>query len=138
MALKKVYDALGQAYYVEVEELTPDAQGRVGNRQVVTVGSSNSSSPDTIGVGNKTIATVGTPDPLVASSTPCTKVWLMARPGNAGNVFWGNSSVDSDNGDILFPGQKVEIEIDDLNKVYFDVEAGNTSDGVRFTYTAVS
>jgi len=38
MALRKVYDAHGQTYYVEVTELAPDGQGRVGNRQVVEVG----------------------------------------------------------------------------------------------------
>jgi hypothetical protein len=87
-----------------------------------------------ITAGAKTVASAGTAETLVAGSTPCKKVIMTAEDNNTGKIFYGGATVSSSLGDFLQPGQKVEIEIDDVQKIYID--AGTSTDGVRFTYTS--
>lgn len=127
MAKQKVSNLA--SYFAEVE-----TQGDGSQRQVVKIGESVApAAPSSLGQGNKDVATAGTAVPLVASSTACSKIFMTAKDDNTGKIFWGGSGVDSTDGDYLFPAQKIEIEIDDVNKVYIDCEGGNT-DGVKFTY----
>lgn len=131
MSIQKVYDAHGQTYYVEVEQQTPDAQNRIPLRQVFKIGEQAAKATGIV-AGAKTVASSGTAEPLVASSTACKKIVMTAEDDNTGKIFYGGSSVSASLGDYLFPAQKVEIEIDDVNKVYIDAE--NDTDGVKFTY----
>lgn len=88
--------------------------------------------------GSKVVATAGSPETLVGSSTPCKRVDVTAYIGNAGNVAIGGSSVDASptlgtgNGVILEAGDSYTMYIEDVQKVYLDVL--NNGDGVRFNY----
>jgi len=85
--------------------------------------------------GTKTVASTSTPEPLVATSTPCRFVWIGARVDSGGNpvntkpCFVGDSA--SQNIPILpsnFEG--VVIRIDDASKVY--VKVGVNGQGVAY------
>lgn len=133
MALQKVYDAHGQTYYVEVEPQTPDSNGRVALRQVFKIGESVAPDPPSgIVAGAKTVTTAGTAEQLVASETACKKIIMTAEDDNTGKIYYGGSSVSSSLGDYLFAAQKIEIEIDDVSKVYIDSD--QDGDGVKFSY----
>ena len=80
--------------------------------------------------GTRTVASITTPQPLVAASTPCQFVWIGARVDSNGNpqntkpCFIGDSS--NQNIPIMpsnFEG--VVIRIDDASKVFVKVGAGN-------------
>lgn len=89
-----------------------------------------------IGDGRKEVAVAGTPEPLVASSTPCTKVNIMAEKNNTGIIVVGGSSVDAAEatrtGIPLDAGQSHTMEIDDLVKIYLDATV--STEGVTFNY----
>ncbi len=51
----------------------------------------------------------------IAPATPCQKIVVQANPNNANNMRVGNSSVQ---GLILTAGSSVEIEVDDIEKIY--------------------
>lgn len=85
--------------------------------------------------------TPGTPVPLVGSSTPCKHVTIQALGpnylgvgGNTGWVWIGGSGVNaaSNIGIYLPPGASYEIDINDVHKVFFDVNV--TGDKVTFNY----
>jgi hypothetical protein len=80
--------------------------------------------------GQKTITTPGTQEPLVASPTPCNRVWIRALHDNTENVYVGDSAVSSSTGYVLAADEAVELFIDDLGKVYIDVDV--TTEGVKF------
>lgn len=84
--------------------------------------------------GTKTVAASGTAETLVASTTPCKKVDIMALDTNTGKVWIGGSSIDkaAKNGKYIFAAQSYTIEIDDLVKIYLDVDTNG--EGVVFTY----
>lgn len=116
------------SYRVETEE-----QAGGEKRQVIKVAESAPATGSGLGVGNKDVTAAGTAEPLVAATTACKKIYLTAKDNNTGKIYWGSSSVDSTNGDYLFPaGKTAPIEIDDVNKVYIDAE--KSGDGVKFTY----
>ena len=48
--------------------------------------------------GTKTVASAGTPQPLVAMSTPCRFVWVGARVDNYGNPLNGYPCFIGDSG----------------------------------------
>jgi len=89
--------------------------------------------PDTIGNGAKTVTTAGTAEQLTTTSTVCKWVTIMAKGANTGNIFVGGASVSSTSGISLVPLQTIELEIDDLSKVYIDSSVN--SEGVQYTYT---
>lgn len=85
--------------------------------------------PTAVRNGQKTVAAAGTAE-AISGSVAVNGVIVQALAGNAGNVFVGDSSVDSTNGFELQPGQATSVAIDNLNKVY--VDAANNDDGVCF------
>lgn len=87
-----------------------------------------------IGDGSKAVAVAGTAEKLIATVTPCKKVLITAKGANTGNIFVGGSTVDSTRGKQLVPLQDVEIEIDDLSKVY--VDSSVNTEGVTYVYVA--
>lgn len=88
--------------------------------------------PSGIVAGAKVVTTAGTAEQLVGSSTPCKRITMTAEDDNTGKIYYGGSTVDSSLGDYLFPAQKIEIEIDNVQKIYID--ADTNGDGVKFTY----
>jgi len=87
--------------------------------------------PTTINSGVKSVTTAGIAETLVASSTPCKKVILLADPSNTtSQIYYGASDVDSTTGMIVYSAQKEVIEIDDAQKIYVDV--GTNGDSIRY------
>jgi hypothetical protein len=91
--------------------------------------------PTSLSGGEKTVATAGAAEPLVATSTPCQFVWIGARVGddgvasNSGACFIGNATKQH------IPITKANFEgviihIDDAAKLY--VRAVNSGDGVVY------
>ena len=62
----------------------------------------------------------------VSASCPCKVAIIKAHPTNSGNVYisWHADGSPANNGDyfVLDASESISIEVDDLNKVYFDVE----------------
>jgi hypothetical protein len=85
--------------------------------------------------GGKTVAVVGTPEAL-AASTAITKVDVTALSTNTMTLVVGDATVDATpatrTGTPLDAGDTVTIEIDDLAKVYVDVLFAG--EGVSFNY----
>jgi hypothetical protein len=85
--------------------------------------------------GSKTVAVVGTPEALAASTT-VTKVDVTALSTNTMTLVVGDATVDATpatrTGTPLDAGDTVTIEIDDLAKVYVDVLFAG--EGVSFNY----
>lgn len=85
--------------------------------------------------GSKDISNAGTAETLVGSATPAKKVWIWCNDDNTGaKVYVGGSTVSSSSGKPLYKGETIQIEIDDLEKIYIDVDTNG--DGVKFTYTS--
>jgi hypothetical protein len=88
--------------------------------------------PDSLGSGQKTISVAGTAEAIVGSSTECVSVTIKALAGNTGNVYVGKSTVNSSNGLVLAAGDSVSFDIDNLNRVYIDVDTNG--EGISFLY----
>jgi len=58
---------------------------------------------------------------LLPVSVPCMSVTVKALRANTGLVYVGGANVSNLIGFQLSPGETVSLDIDDLNKVYFDV-----------------
>lgn len=92
---------------------------------------------DTTGLGHgvKTVSTVGT-DEVLAASTACKWVIIQAQTDNTGAVAVGATGVDATiatgNGIILYAGDSITLQTDNLNDVY--VDALIAGEGVRYTY----
>jgi len=88
-----------------------------------------------IGHGVKTVSTAGT-DEVLAVSTAAKVVIIQAQTDNTGAVAVGAIGVDATvatgNGVLLYAGDSVTLEIDDLVDVY--VDATVAGEGVRYTY----
>ena len=73
----------------------------------------------------KTITTAGTAERLIATATPCRKVWVMVATGQPKACVGGSTTLataGSEAGIQLLPGNPaIPIDIDDLNKLYGDV-----------------
>lgn len=91
--------------------------------------------PSSLAGGTKTIASAGTVEPLVSSSTPCRFVWVGARvaedgtPQNAGVCFLGDSAEQH----IPIMTANYEgavIRIDDASKLH--LRTTNDGDGVVY------
>ena len=130
------------------EEFLESLRTMVDNQQTFFDGSANNApllrdiksrvgTAGTIVDGTKTITTAGTAVQITATATPCKKVWLNADLGNTNPVVVGGSTVDATAGSmrgiILIPANPpVEIEIDDLSKLY--VDAQTNGDEICFVY----
>lgn len=79
----------------------------------------------------KDVSTAGTPEQLPSNSVPKGgSVTITAKPTNDGYIYYARSKTDLDNndGDILTPGQAVNLAISDTSLVYIDSE--NNGEGV--------
>ena len=86
-----------------------------------------------IGDGKKTVTTAGTAVQLTTTSTPAKMVRITANGANTGNIFVGGSTIDSTRGKQLVTLQDIQLEIDDLSKVYID--ASVNGEGVTYVFT---
>jgi hypothetical protein len=88
-----------------------------------------------IGDGRKTVASAGTAEAL-AGSTPCKRVVITAETDNTGVITVGGATVvaalGTRRGVPLFPGDAIELEIDNLADVNIDTTVNG--DGVTYTY----
>jgi hypothetical protein len=81
--------------------------------------------------GSKDTVTAGIRVALTATSTPCKTVFIKAKSGNIGTIYVGGDDVDAINGIDLSATDHVELDIDDLAKVYID--STEDAEGVGFT-----
>ena len=86
--------------------------------------------------GVVTVTTPLTDVPLAASSTPAKVVIVQAQTDNTDAVAVGGegvvATIATGTGIVLYAGDSVTLEIDDLADVWIDALAGG--EGVRFTY----
>ena len=91
----------------------------------------------TIADNRKTVTAAGTAETLAATSTTCKRIEITALPTNTDIVAVGGSTVDaaegSERGKILYPGDSITIEINDVQKVYVDSRVNG--EGISFMYT---
>jgi hypothetical protein len=85
--------------------------------------------PNSIINGQKDVAAAGTAEAL-GGPTAIVSVTIKALGDNTGNIYVGDSSVDSSNGFILEPGDSVSLDIDDLSDVYIDAQVNG--EGVSY------
>ena len=127
-------DARGVVVYGVVKGTTTLTRMIVDtNGQLITVEDSFSS----IVSGRKAVASKGTAEKVIASSTPCRGVLISADTGNQGEVVIGGSNVvavaGSQVGTVLFAGNPaIKIMIDDLSDLWIDSQFDG--DAVAFTY----
>jgi hypothetical protein len=89
--------------------------------------------PSNLDSGQKNVTVAGTAERLSSTSVPILSVTVKAKRANTGdNVYVGTTDVSSSEGFILAKGDSVSINIDDLNKVWLDVDT--SGDGVSFLY----
>jgi len=84
--------------------------------------------------GAKTVVTAGVAVPLSAVSVPCRRVNIRCNATNTGFVYIGGATVSSTIGLYLQPMDSIQVEIDDLNKIYLD--ASTDGQGVVYVYEA--
>lgn len=87
-----------------------------------------------IGDGTTTVTTAGTAVQLTSTATACKSVVITAKGANTGNIFVGGTTVDSTRGKQLVPLQDIELNIDDLSKVYIDSSVNG--EGVIYVYVS--
>jgi len=89
-----------------------------------------------IGHGVKVVATAGAHLALVTTSTPAEIVIIQAQTDNTSAVAVGGDEVDATvatgNGILLYAGDTITLEIDDLADVYIDALV--SGEGVRYIY----
>ena len=89
--------------------------------------------------GAETVDTSGTAQPLVGVSTDTQMLFVQAKTGNTGAIYFGDSAVDktSSKQTTLLQSQAITVSVDggyklDINEFYID--ADNNDDGVDFLY----
>lgn len=115
-----------------------------GSASGTVVGSSASPLPTTepevtLGHGEKSIATAGAPETLVASTTPVKWVIIEAHSDNTSRIGIGITGVDFTAGTgsgITLGNTPERIRLDYVDLVDIYVDAGTNGDGVRFIYGA--
>ncbi len=81
--------------------------------------------------GRKVVTTAGTSVLIINGTTQTDALIIKALFDNDGDVYVGDSSVDSTNGFPLSPGESVSITIDnEKDNVYIDSD--NNGDGVAY------
>lgn len=83
--------------------------------------------------GQKTVTNAGVAETLVAASRAVKSVSVKALSTNTGVVYVGDVNVDSTNGRELQAGESLDIDIDDLVKIYLDVSVN----GEGVSYAAI-
>lgn len=85
--------------------------------------------------GVTTVTTAGT-DVVLAGSTACKRALIQSQTDNTGLIAVGATGVDATEatgtGIILYPGDSVTIDIDNLADVFIDSTV--SGEGVRYTY----
>lgn len=88
-----------------------------------------------IGHGTKVVTTAGT-DVVLAASTTCKRVVIQSQTDNTTGISVGAAGVDATvatgTGIFLYPGDSIELDIDNLADVFID--ALTNGEGVRYTY----
>ncbi len=89
--------------------------------------------------GAETVDASGTGQPLVGVSTDAQMLFVQAKSGNTGAVYFGDSAVDktSSKQTTLLQSQAITVSVDggyklDINEFFID--ADNNDDGVDFLY----
>lgn len=102
-------------------------------KELIAAGSASVSSA--LGEGRKTVSSAGTAEAL-ASSTTIKEVIVTAETNNTGVMCAGGGGVvaaeATREGEPLFPGDSVVLQIDDLAAVYIDTTVNG--DGVTYIY----
>ena len=87
------------------------------------------------------VAVAGTAEALVGSDTLATSVVIQAQKDNTGDMYIGDSTVDSTNGIELQPGQSLTVEgewiggtQESFNLADIWVDAATSGDEVRIIY----
>ena len=128
-----VYTDPNSVIAVPTTELVMDSQGNLAPKPVAADGVTPlmalSGNP-TIQTGQKTVASPGTRQQLIATSTPCHRVYVATLLTNSGNIFLGGSAVSSANGLIMPPGLSEWFNIADVSVLYIDAAVAN--DGVSW------
>jgi len=87
-----------------------------------------------LGQGNGTVASGGTPVQLSDSSIPCKFVTITAHEDNSGLILIGDENVKADSSDrkgvSLFSTQSYKFTVSDLNKLWID----SVEDGDKFHF----
>ena len=97
--------------------------------------STSTAPPISLAGGTKIVAAAATPEPLVATSTPCRCVWV-GPPCDADGVGTNTKPVflgDSNNQNMPLPPNSISgvvLSIDDANKLY--VKVGVDGEGVAY------
>lgn len=88
--------------------------------------------------GEKDVTAAGTGEMLIGSSTNCRVLTIQAKPGNAGNIYVGDTLVSSAAyGFVLTAGESVSLVAQmgtklDISEHYIDSD--NNGEGVTFMY----
>lgn len=95
---------------------------------------------NTIEHGQDSVSTAGTNEPLNGGTTISTaangELAIRADSGNAGNIYVGDSDVDSTNGFVLAAGESVSLPVADVADVHID--ADNNGEGVSWIVEAAN
>ena len=87
------------------------------------------------GDGVTTVSSAGS-DVVLAGSTSCKRIEIQAQTDNTGVIAVGATGVDATEstgtGIILYPGDVMTIETDNLADIYIDATVNG--DGVRYLY----
>jgi hypothetical protein len=115
------------------------ASVNIGDVDILSLPSVASSTKVSPVGGAKSVTTSGTGEALVASSTDAQMLFVEAKSGNTGAIYFGDSAVDKTTSKqvTLLQGQSVDVHADggyklDINEFYID--ADNNGDGVDFLY----
>ena len=83
--------------------------------------------------GQNTIGTAGTAEVLGATQNvkSCS---MRANTGNTGNLYIGDSTVDSANGRILDASDPLDLDIDSTDDIYIDAD----TDGDGYSYICIA
>jgi hypothetical protein len=86
--------------------------------------------------GRTTVTTAGTAVLLLGASTETNTFTITALEGNTGNIYIGDSSVDSTNGYIVPPGSSVSLDHDHaIENIYIDSDVNG--EGVCYLGSAI-
>jgi hypothetical protein len=118
--------------------MVDDNRVRVGDKivnGVVILGSSGSivdfGTTSSISNGAKDVTTAGTRVAL-AASTVCQSVLIQAKAANTGVIYVGGATVSATSGIFLYPGESVEMSVDNLADI--NIDSSVNGEGVVFTY----
>ncbi len=90
--------------------------------------------PSAIGDGSKAVTTAGTAVQLTATLTPCKKVIITGSSSATGKIYIGGSGVSSSTGTFIYSSQTLQLDIDDVSKVYIDTDVNG--EGIQYTYVS--